>query len=56
MDSYYLTKDAEKWLKENEIMYVGAIQKQRFNRITVIRISDVWTNIKISITCVCKVF
>ena len=33
MDSYYLTKDASKWLKENNILYVGAIQKQRFNTI-----------------------
>ena len=33
MDSYYLTKDAAKWLKNRNIMYVGAIQKQRFNTI-----------------------
>jgi hypothetical protein len=33
IDSYYLTKDAGKWLKEHDIMYVGAMQKQRFKNI-----------------------
>ena len=33
MDSYYLTKDATKWLKEHDTMYVGAMQKQRFKNI-----------------------
>lgn len=31
MDSYYLTKAAAEWLKSENILYVGTIQKQRFN-------------------------
>ena len=31
MDSYYLTKAKAEWLKSEKILYVGAIQKQRFN-------------------------
>ena len=33
MDSYYITKAAARWLKYNQIMYIGVIQKQRFNTI-----------------------
>ena len=33
MDSYYLTKDAAKWLKDHDVMYVGSMQKQRFKDI-----------------------
>ena len=32
MDIYDLTKDAAKWLKEHDIMYVGAMQKQSFKK------------------------
>ena len=36
MDSFYPTKESAEWLKSKNIMYVGAIQKPRFNTLCLV--------------------